>query len=429
MWAVVPPHRGSRKRRTRPGLVDLYLIRGVAGPFLLILVAVCVAMMLERALRLVQEMAVSGADLGYFPPLLAQFLPYYLDLGLPAAFMVALDPAHRTARRPARAGSDDGERTVDVAHRRALLALGLAVGLAGLVTGGWIEPHGRYNFRTLHSEALNASQIGRLQPRAFYHPAESLAVTFDRRAADASIGGIFVWQLLADGREQIITSRSGRIGFVPRARLFGIEMDPASMSRSGRAQPAHRPIWSRSILLAFREALQLRDLHWRRGWDQNEMTLPELGAVLGTGTGTISRRAIEAEFYSRISRAAILPFAAAAGAAARLRHQEGATRPRHPVVRSDSRRDPSRPQLRSKPRSGGVVDPRASILGATTLCAVITLLVFLSGRHLPSHSPISGVLKPIGERLARFTPASRHCPACVAERSPPISPGNWENGL
>ena len=54
------------------------------GPFLAILVALTVALMLERALRLIHELAATGADIGYFFPLLVQLLPYYLELAIPA---------------------------------------------------------------------------------------------------------------------------------------------------------------------------------------------------------------------------------------------------------------------------------------------------------------------------------------------------------
>ena len=408
---ATPPYHGSRKRRARPGLVDLYLIRGVAGPFLLILSAVCVAMMLERALRLIQEMAAGGADIGYFLPLLAQLVPYYLDLGLPAAFMVALIllVARLDDRLELEAMLASGLSLSRIAA--PLLALGVAVGLAGLVTGGWLEPHGRYNFRALRNEALNAGQIGRLQPRAFYHPADSLAVTFDRRSPDASIGGIFVWQRLGDGREVVITGRSGRIGFVPRERVFGIELD-AGLYVGERPGAAGAPPYLLAFdSLDFRESLRLRESRWRRGWDQNEMTLTELGAALGTGAGNISRRAIEAEYYSRISRAAILPLLPLLALPLAFATKKGrrglgillcgailvAIHHGLNFVRSLA--------------LGGVVDPRASILGATMLCAAIALLVFFTGRHLPSHSPISGVLKPVGERLARLTPREQALPS------------------
>ena len=131
--AVAPPtYHGSRKRRAWPGLIDLYLIRGVAGSFLPILIAVCVAMMLERALRLIQEMAASGADISHFLPLLAQLLPYYLDLGLPAAFMVALILliARLDDRLELEAMMASGLSLSRIAA--PLLALGLAFSLAGL---------------------------------------------------------------------------------------------------------------------------------------------------------------------------------------------------------------------------------------------------------------------------------------------------------
>ncbi|MGZ8352686.1 MAG: hypothetical protein ACXWUJ_06240 [Allosphingosinicella sp.] len=47
----MPP---GRRRFVLPGRLDLYLLRGLAGPFLLALLLVTAAMMLERALRLAQ---------------------------------------------------------------------------------------------------------------------------------------------------------------------------------------------------------------------------------------------------------------------------------------------------------------------------------------------------------------------------------------
>src|SRR5688572_33142663 len=84
--AAAPAGRGvPRARWPRPRLIDLYLVRGLIGPFLLIAIGACVAMMLERALRLIQEMAAAGAHVSFFFPMLGQLLPYYLNLALPAA--------------------------------------------------------------------------------------------------------------------------------------------------------------------------------------------------------------------------------------------------------------------------------------------------------------------------------------------------------
>ena len=109
----------ARPRRRRIGLLDLYLLRGVAGPFIAILLAVGVAMMLERALRLIRELAAAGADLGYFLPLLAQLAPYYLTLAIPASFLDALVLLvfYSPTQMPASAQLADGADDVDLLRR------------------------------------------------------------------------------------------------------------------------------------------------------------------------------------------------------------------------------------------------------------------------------------------------------------------------
>src|SRR3569623_2180321 len=82
--------RAAAPRRWRPGLIDLYLVRSLAGPFLLALAIALTAMMLDRALSLAQEMAAAGAHLRYFLPLLARLVPGHFGLALPAALMLAL---------------------------------------------------------------------------------------------------------------------------------------------------------------------------------------------------------------------------------------------------------------------------------------------------------------------------------------------------
>ena len=136
----MPIHGG---RQSRPGLLDAYLVRGVAGPFLIITLAVGTAMMLERALRLIHELAARSADLGYFFPILAWFAPYYVDLALPAAFMVAL--VLLVAR------FDDNLEieamlASGVSLGRIVLPLvgfGFLIAAAGLATSGWLEPIGQ----------------------------------------------------------------------------------------------------------------------------------------------------------------------------------------------------------------------------------------------------------------------------------------------
>jgi len=388
-----------RGRRLRPGLLDLYLIRGAAGPFVAITLAVGMVMMLERALRLIREMAATGADISYFLPLLVRLVPYYLDLALPAAFMVALVLliARLDDRLELEAMLAAGVSLTRIAA--PLAGLGLIVGLAGLVTGGWLEPLGRYEYRSMRIEALNAGRIARLHPQAFYHPSQTLAVTFDRRGGDGRIGGIFVWQHLPDGRELTLTGRAGRIGFVPEGRLFGIDLEQGRYlaQRPGAAAPDLVAFRS----MALRESLRLEDSEWRRGWDQNELTLPELAAAARSGDTDIPRRALEAEYWSRIARALtvpLIPFLVLPLAFATKKGRRGLGLLVGGVVLAGFHHGIN---LARQLALAGEAEAGPAILGTTLAGALLIGIIFLSGRHLPSHSRIGAALAPVGAALAR----------------------------
>ena len=306
--AALPADGGQVRRgaRYRPGLLDLYLIRGVAAPFLAITLAVGAAMMLERALRLVHELATRGADISYLLPLLAQLVPYYLDLAIPAAFMVALVllVARLDDRLELEAMLASGLSLARIAA--PLVGLGVLIGLIGLVAGGWLEPHGRYGFRSLRIEAVNAGRLGRLEPRAIYHPADSLAVTFDRRRFGrqrrrrlrlAAPGGRA--RAGADGR-----ARPDRLR-APPPRASASTSNRAATSPDGRDRRAPHLLGFDS--LAFRESLHLEDSAWPRGWDHKELTVPELARAMRDGSRDIPRHVFAAELYSRLARAAIVP--------------------------------------------------------------------------------------------------------------------------
>ncbi len=389
-----------RARGTRAGLLDLYLVRGVAGPFFTILIGVGLVMMLERALRLIHLLAASGADIGFFLPLMAQLVPYYLNLALPAAFMVALVllVARLDDNLELEAMLASGLSLSRIAA--PLAAFGVLIALAGLIAGGWLEPHGRYGFRSQRAAAINAGQIGRLQPGAFYHPAGSLALTFDRRGGDGRVGGAFVWQRLADGTELVLTGRTARIGFAPGRRLFGVELENGRYVSLPAAAGA--PVVIAFDRLGFRESLLLREESWRRGWDPSELTLPELLAERQAAAARFSRRLLDAEVYSRVARAAsiaLIPFLVLPLAFATKKGRRG-----FGILLGGALLAAFHHGLNLAERlaRGGAADPAAAIFGAAGLCALVVALIFVTGRHLPSHSPIAAALKPPGDALARL---------------------------
>lgn len=388
-------------RRLRAGTIDLYLIRGVAGPFLAVILGLTLLMMLERALRVIQLLAASGADLGFFAPMMVQLVPYYLNLALPAAFMVALMllvarlDDHLELEAMLAAGLSLGRIAAPLA------GFGVFVALAGLAVGGWLEPIGRHGFNSLKAEAINAGRIGALPPRAFHQPADGLAITFDRRDADGRIGGAFVWQRTRDGTALTLTGAEAGIGFDPEGRRLAVQL------RHGRylaTRPGEAPVTLVFDRLDLGDSLRLEEAEWTRGWSQKELTLSELVAGMGRPHPRISEAEYRTELYSRLARTLsipLIPLLVLPLAFATKNGRRGLGLLLGGVILAGFHHAIN---FARQPALAGEVAPEAAIGGVAAACAALVLLIFWSGRHLPSRSPIADALKPAGDALARLKP-------------------------
>ena len=393
----------SGRRRYRPGLIDLYLVRGALGPFLFVTLFLVAAMMLERSLRLIQQMAATGADVAFLPQLLAQLAPYYVDLALPAGFMVAavLLVARLDDRLELEAMLSFGLSLSRIAT--PLVALGVGIGLVSLYVGGWLEPEGRWGFRTTRLEAVNAGRLAQLDPRAIYQPAQSLALTYDSRSPAGPVRGLFVWQRLPDGRTLVLTSRSGEIGFVSRRRSVGIALaDGLYLSEpAGEAHAPTRVVFDRMLV---RSSLRLEDAGWARGADQKEMNLAELIAARRSGVSPVPDHALATELYSRLARALslpLIPLLVLPLAFATKRGRRGTGILAGGVVLMVFHHALN---LVKQLAYGGEVPPGLAIFGLVGIFALLVLALFAAGRHLPSHSPMASALKFAGGMVPRRGP-------------------------
>jgi lipopolysaccharide export system permease protein len=374
----------------RPRLIDLYLVRGFAGPFLLITAAACVAMMLERALRLIQEMAATGAHVSFFFPMLGELVSYYVNLALPAAFMAALILliARVDERLELETMLASGLSLGRIAA--PLVAAGVVIAAASLVAAGFLEPHDRYEFRSLRVAAINAGRIEDLQAKAFYHPAKGVALTVDEQLGGREgAAGLFLRQRIGPDRELVLTARNGRIGLTAGARELEVAFGPGIYY----LHREKRPLVIRHQGMAFRESLLIDDPSWTRGWDQKELTLPELFAPRAEQAARIGRARLDAELYSRLARSLTLPLIPLlvlplCVAAKRGRRGLGILLAGLVLMAFHHGLNFAR-NLGAE----GSADPLLSVGLITGGFVLVVLAIFASGRHLPSHSPITTFLQ------------------------------------
>jgi LPS export ABC transporter permease LptG/LPS export ABC transporter permease LptF len=391
-----------RRRRWRPSILDFYLIRGVTVPLLLVTAIACLAMMLERALRLVQEMAAAGAHLSYFLPLLGQLLPYYVGLALPAAFMIALIllMARMDESLELEAILASGVSFARIAA--PLVLVGLVVAAASVAASGFLEPHGRYNFRSLKRVAINAGRIPQLQPGAFYSPAEGLTMSVDRAGPDGRTRGVFVRQGLGDGRELVMTAAEARVGLTGDGRELEIEMRRGLHLRDGSARGDARPFLLTFEAYGLREPMLRDDTRWDRGADAKELTVAELIEERGRPDARIPRFSLDGELLSRLARSLtipLLPLLALPLAFGPKRARRSVAIILGFVVLMVFNHGLN---FAKNLAFDGAADPRLTIalITAGFTCAILWL--FRASRHLPSHSPVTTPLARAEALLARI---------------------------
>jgi LPS export ABC transporter permease LptG/LPS export ABC transporter permease LptF len=396
---VVP---GRTRRIVPPCRIDLYLFRGLIGPFLAALLLAGMAMMLERALRLAEDLAASGADFGYFLPLLGLLTPYYVGLALPAALMIALvfliARLDETLELEAMLAS--GLTLARIAM--PLIAFALLVAGMAVAANGFLEPLGRHAFRMMRAEAQLAATIGTLQPVSFYRPSEDLTFSFDATTSQPGrIAGVFVRQGLDSG-EAVLTARHAALALSADRRAIQLSLEDGFSYHD--ADPG---LDRKAFALAFdsyevNARLPRSGFGRARGSDQKELTLAELIDEGAKGRRRLPRAAVAAELYSRLARSisiVLLPLLAIplAFAAKKTRRSFGIVMGgallmafHHGVnfVKNVSR--------------DGDPDPAA---GFAILCGAFTLFVlalFVSSRSLPSHSPVTDLLGRL--RLGSYRP-------------------------
>jgi LPS export ABC transporter permease LptG len=351
-------------------------------------------------------MAAQGAHLDLLLPILVQLLPYYVGLALPVAFMIAL--------------------TVTLSNRdealelEAILASGLSLGrialpltaaavlvaAATLVANGFLEPRGRYGLRMLQARALEEARVSDLKPLAFYGPADDVTLSFEGTARDRA-ERLFLHRALPGGREQILTARTAELVRSPGAALLQIRLDDGIAYEDSDPLRRRRPIALsfRSYQLA--EPMGALGSVRPRGGDQKELSLTELWEESRTHERNLPEGAVGAEFHSRLARSLAILFLpllavplclsakksrrglgiACAGILLILFH--------HAVNFIKDR------------TLDGEPPPAAAFLALEAAFVALAAWLFVASRHLPSHGPLTPLLRLFRPPDGAGRPAAR----------------------
>lgn len=390
-------------------LIDRYVLRLTIAPMIGCLAVTLVALLLERALRLLDLLSQSAERFGYVVQLTGQLVPHYLGLALPVAFFVALFIVITRL-------SDGSETDALLASGFSLTRLsvpfvGLGVTLMALsiVVFGYAQPYSRYAYRAIMHSAATAGWNGQIQAGAFVSDGDVTMTADEADLKGQRLEHLFIRRLTPEGREETITAEAADLTVSPDGATVTLNL------RNGRrviqtATGGYDILQFQSFVtqapLAGSQAL-LR----ARGGDERELTLTELAEAARSKNSIIPAATLKAELYGRLARAAFLPFlpliAFPLGLAAK-RGKRGAGLVFAGVLLLAFQHSL---QLGQGLAEGGRIPPLAAIGVPFVLFTGFGVWMFLGSRDRPGDTPISRMVGSLSAAFDRMRAMVSRAPA------------------
>ncbi|MBL8711100.1 MAG: LPS export ABC transporter permease LptF [Rhodospirillaceae bacterium] len=192
--------------------IDIYILQRVAFPLIAAVGVAMAALLLERLIRLLDLFANRGGPINIIFKMLANLVPHYLGIALPAALFVGVLFA---AMRLSGDSELDAMRASGISLRRLMypvMALTIIlVMLSGYVIG-FLQPHTRWAYRALVHLVVETAWDSAIERGAFFSGFGGKTILI----GDISDGGrklsqIFVKEVDEDGRDVVITAEDGQL--------------------------------------------------------------------------------------------------------------------------------------------------------------------------------------------------------------------------
>jgi lipopolysaccharide export system permease protein len=290
--------------------IDRYVLAKTLGPLLACIAIALVAMLLERMLRLLDFMLDKGGPFYLVLKMLANLIPHYLGLAIPAAFFVGMLLA---VMRLSGDSELDAIHAMGVGLRRLLLPLvGLAVVLlvATAIIVGLLQPYTRYAYRALVYTATHTVWDSALERGTFFTGLGNIAIMVDDIGdGGRKLTGIFLYRTEDDGSTTATSAEQGQL-FRLAKKEFTLDLQlihGSSIRCDSRGEHCTVLTFDKSDVpldMANGPAIRITP----RGEVVKELTLPELWEMRNDPPSPLTRPMILAELHSRLVRTVSLLF-------------------------------------------------------------------------------------------------------------------------
>ncbi len=301
--------------------VGTYVLRQSLKPFLLIIGVALALLLVERALRLLDQVLGFGGSPVLLLEMLAFLIPHYMALALPAGFYlgVLLTFSAMNDRHELDALGSAGVGLLQLV--RPLLLFGLALGLFAALNANYAQPYSRYIYRSLIHFVAESSISGYLRERTAVEVGRYTFLADRIRPTSRRYDKMFIYEETSDGRTIATTAERASLSPIEDGRRMtlvlenGVRMSSAPVladadgSSSGGTGPDEL-VFER---IEFPIAIDDPGVFRRRGQDERELTIFELWLMRDTPPPGTETAEMVAELNDRLVRAisiVFLPFMA-----------------------------------------------------------------------------------------------------------------------
>lgn len=289
--------------------IDRYVLRKTLTPLLACIVIALIAMLLERMLRLLDFMLDKGGPFYLVLRMLANLIPHYLGLAIPAAFFVGVLLA---VMRLSGDSELDAIHAMGVGLHRLLVPLiGLAAVLlvATAIIIGMLQPYTRYAYRLLVYTAAHTLWNSALERGTFFTGLGDLVIMVDDISdGGRKLSGVFLHKIEKDGSTTTVTAENGQLYRSPKERFdlfLRLNKGVWVQSDAGGGHTTTLLFDSTDVPLDLAQGpIEVRP----RGEVVKELTLPELWDARDSPPKGLTRAMIVAELNSRLVRIVSLLF-------------------------------------------------------------------------------------------------------------------------
>ncbi len=291
------------------GLLNRYLIGKASVNITGLIIFAIIVLLLERLLRIFQIVANSVNPAGDATAMIVNLLPHYLGMAVPMALLlggiITIDRFSRTSELTSAMGAG-----VSLFHMtRPFVWLAMLLAILTLFIEGYLQPVGRYNYRSVVHQVKQQSFTAALREGTFTTVGDRTFFAGTDKAGDA-MGPIFIYEKIDDGL-RITTATEG--GLIVREETE----DPVLQLSEGQT---YQIIGDRQLDGDFSfessgiAGAASENAFRRRGDDERELTSLELIKNMdGSEFSQVSPNVNNAALHLRLGRAAlllILPFIA-----------------------------------------------------------------------------------------------------------------------